>query len=45
MAGFSMDAHRKYRNGCEKNRGMEDDIVTIDISTLSQLQEPLHPLN
>lgn len=24
MAGFSIDAHRRYRNGWEKNRGTAD---------------------
>jgi hypothetical protein len=36
MAGFSMAAHRRYRKGCEKNRG-EADIVSRQISRCLQV--------
>ena len=31
IAGFSIDAHRMYRKGCEKNRGIVD-IVSAPVS-------------
>jgi len=32
MAGFSIDAHRRYRKGWEKNRGAAD-MMPISISS------------
>ena len=31
IAGFSIDAHRMYRKGCEKNRGIVD-IISAPVS-------------
>jgi hypothetical protein len=38
IAGFSMDAHRRYRKGCEKNRGAAD-IVSRFISIVGRSRD------
>lgn len=40
IAGFSIDAHRRYRKGCEKNRGAAD-ILSLSISGYSAAAEKL----
>lgn len=34
IAGFSLAAHRMYRKGWEKNRGIVDDILAATISII-----------